>query len=276
VNPATFRELRYDVAAGVATITLNRPDRRNAWSGPMAIEYRWALHHAHVDPGVRVVVVAGARGDFCVGADTRNLDAIGSAGGAYEREEAWLPPFPDGTPSGWRHNHCFPLTIGTPVIAAIEGACAGAGFVLATFADLRWAATDAKIACAFARLGLPAEYGTAWLLARQVGVPNALQLLWSPGVIDGIEAERLGWVQHTTEPGTVVAAAVDYARALARGSSSLSLASMKRAVLIDATGDLGVAYERSVADMNAALAHEDFRRGVAAQRAKERPDFLTG
>jgi enoyl-CoA hydratase/carnithine racemase len=276
VNPDAFEELCYDVDvdAGVATITLNRPARRNAWSGTMAVEYRWALHHAHLDRGVRVVVVTGAGGDFCVGADTRKLDDIGSAGGAYTRKRAALPPYPDDTPPEWRHNHCFPLTIGTPVIAAIEGGCAGAGFVLATYADLRWAATDAKVACAFARMGLPAEYGTAWMLARQVGVPNALQLLWSPEVIDGVEAARLGWVQRTAEPGHVLDAALDHARALARGSSPLSLATMKRAVLVDAVGDLGAAYERSVADMDLALQHEDFRRGVAAQRARKRPDFL--
>ncbi len=274
MKPEAFRELRYEVAAGVATITLNRPDRRNAWSGPMAVEYRWALHHAHVDPAVRVVVVTGAGGDFCVGADAGKLDAIGSNGGAYVRDKADLPPFPDATPPGWRHNHCYPLTISTPVIAAIEGACAGAGFVLATYADLRWSAADAKIACAFARMGLPAEYGTAWLLARQVGVPNALQLLWSPDVIDGIEAARLGWVQQTADQGQVLDAALDYARGLARGSSPLSLAAMKRAVVIDAADDLGAAYERSVADMDLALRHEDFRRGVAAQRARARPDFL--
>jgi enoyl-CoA hydratase/carnithine racemase len=275
VKPSTFCELAYEVDAGVAVVTLNRPECRNLWSGPMAVEYRWALHHAHHDPDVRVVILTGAGGDFCAGAHTRALDDIGAGGGAYAREVADLPPYLDGTPPGLRHNHCYPLTISTPVIAAIEGACAGAGFVLATYADLRWCATDAKITSAFARLGLPAEYGTAWLLTRQVGVPNAMQLLYSAEVIDGNEAGRLGWVQRTAAPGTVIDEALTFARRLARGSSALSLATMKRAVLVDAAGDLGTTYERSVADMEAALRHPDFRHGIAAQKAKQRPDFLT-
>jgi enoyl-CoA hydratase/carnithine racemase len=240
----------------------------------MAVEYRWALHLAHEDPAVRVVVLTGAGGDFCVGAHTEDLAGIGAAGGSYRRERAALPPFPEGTHPDFQHNHCFPLTISAPVIAAIEGACAGAGFVLATYADIRWVASDARIAPAFAPLGLPAEYGMAWLLARQVGVPNALELLWSPDPFDGTSAAQLGWAQHTAAPGTVLDAARAQARRLARHASPLSLSTMKRAVLVDAAAGMGEAYTRSVEDMNAALRHEDFRRGIAAQRAGDRPDFL--
>jgi len=274
LTPDQFVEVRYEVDAGVATIALDCPERHNAWSGTMAVEYRWALHHAHEDPAVRVVVLTGTGRDFCVGAHTEELDGIGASGGAYERTRAPLPPYPEGTPPEFRHNHCFPLTISTPVIAAIEGACAGAGFVLATYADLRWVASDAKIAPAFARLGLPAEYGTAWLLARQLGVANALELLWSPDVVDAATTVHLGWAQHTAEPGTVLECALDQARRLARHASPLSLATMKRAVLVDAAADMGQAYRRSVDDMNAALRHADFRRGIAAQQAGERADFL--
>ena len=274
MTPDEFTQLTYAVADGVAVITLARPDLRNAWSGPMAVEYRWALHHAHHDPEARVVVLTGAGGDFCAGAHTRLLDDIDADGGGYARERAELPPYPDGTPKGLRHNHCAPLTVSTPVIAAVEGACAGAGFVLATYADLRWVATDAKVTSAFARLGLPAEYGMSWLLARQVGLPNALQLLLDPEVRSGTEVAELGWAQRTPPPGSVLADAVTYASRLAHGSSPQSLATMKRAVVIDAAGDLDTAYRRSVEDMEAALRHPDLRRGLAAQRAKRVPDFL--
>lgn len=274
MTPDEFVEVRYEIEAGVATIALACPERRNAWGATMAIEYRWALHHAHLDPAVRVVVLTAIGEHFCVGAHTEQLAGIGAAGGAYDRERAALPPYPEGTPPEFRHNHCYPLTIGVPVIAAVEGACAGAGFVLATYADLRWVATDAKIAPAFARLGLPAEYGTAWLLARQVGVANALELMWSPDVFDGEAARRLGWAQHTAPRGAVLDDALVYARGLARHASPLSLATMKRAVLVDAAGDMGTAYAKSVDDMNEALGHADFRRGIAAQRTGERADFL--
>lgn len=274
MNAAELTALRYEVDQGVAVVTIDRPDRRNAWGGREAVEYRWALHHAHTDPDVRVVVLTGAGADFCVGADTRALDTIDDSGGGYRRESTPLPPYPDGTPEALHRNHCAPLLVSTPIIAAIEGACAGVGFVLATYADLRWVAQNAKITSAFAALGLPAEYGSAWMLTRQVGVSNALRLLYDADVRDGDEVARLGWAQEVCAPGTTLARALDYARHLARHSSPASLASMKRAVLLDAAGDMASAYDRSVADMDAALRNGEMRRGLAARKAKTRPDYL--
>jgi enoyl-CoA hydratase/carnithine racemase len=269
-----FTELEVAIEAGVAVVKLNRPDRRNAWSGRMAVEYRWALHHAHTRSDVRVVVLTGAGGDFCVGADSRTLDAISADGGRYAAEPLPLPPYPEGTPDELRHNHAYPLTIGTPVIAALTGACAGAGFVLASYADLRFAARDCRITTSFAKLGLPAEYGIGWLLPRMVGLPAALELLYTARVLDGAEAARLGWVQRCHEPGEVLVRAVEFAADLARGSSAESLRVMKRQVFVDATLDLGTAYTRSVADMNAALRHPDMREGLAALRERRPTDFL--
>jgi enoyl-CoA hydratase/carnithine racemase len=274
MNPSEFRQIRYDVESGVGIITLNCPDRRNAWSGPMAVEYRWALHHAHADPGVRVVILTGYGGDFCVGAERAALRDISADGGTYARESAPLPPYPEGTPKWLRHNHCATLAIGAPVIAVVTGACAGAGFVLATYADLRWVADDARVTSAFARLGLPAEYGTAWLLARQVGLSNAMQLLYDADVIDGPTALRLGWAQKTAAAADILEDAKAYARRLAQRSSGRSLQSMKRALVVDAAGSLDDAYRASVRDMEEALRHPDFRRGVEAQATRDLPNFL--
>ncbi|MDT7686415.1 MAG: hypothetical protein QOG57_6725 [Pseudonocardiales bacterium] len=269
-----FTELTVAVEAGVALVTLNRPDRRNAWGGRMAVEYRWALHHAHTRADVRVVVVTGAGGHFCVGADTRALDAISSGGGGYAAEPLPLPPYPAGTPEPMRHNHVFPLTIGTPVIAALTGGCAGAGFVVASYADLRFAARDCRITTSFAKLGLPAEYGLGWLLPRMVGVPNALELLYTARVLDGAEAARLGWVQRCHEPAELLERTLEFAGELARHSSAESLRMMKRQVFLDAALDLGTAYDRSVQDMNAALRHPDMKEGLAALRERRPTDFL--
>jgi enoyl-CoA hydratase/carnithine racemase len=274
MNPSEFHEIRYGVESGVGIVTLDRPDRRNAWSGSMAVEYRWALHHAHVDPGVRVVILTGEGRDFCVGAERATLREIRFDGGTYTREAAPLPPYPEGTPEWLRHNHCAPLAIGVPVIAVITGACAGAGFVLATYADLRWVADDAKVTSAFARLGLPAEYGTAWLLARQVGLSNAMQLLYDSDAIDGPTALRLGWAQRTGAATEILDSAKAYARRLAQHSSSRSLQSMKRALIVDAAGSLGDAYKASVREMEESLRHPDFRRGLDAQAARVLPNFL--
>jgi enoyl-CoA hydratase/carnithine racemase len=275
MDVAAFTEIDVTIADGVAVVTLNRPDRRNAWSGRMAVEYRWALHHAHTRPDVRVVVLTGAGGDFCVGADARDLSSISGGGGQYATERLPLPPYPDGTPDDLRHNHAYPLTIETPVIAALTGACAGAGFVVACYADLRFAARDCRITTSFAKLGLPAEYGIGWLLPRIVGIPAALELLYTGRVLNGDEAAGIGWVQRSCDAGEVLAEATGFARNLARQSSGESLRMMKRQVFVDATLDLGTAYRRSVADMNAALSHPDLREGLAALRERRPTDFLS-
>jgi enoyl-CoA hydratase/carnithine racemase len=274
VDIEDFTEITVEVEAGVALVTLNRPDRRNAWTGRMAVEYRWALHHAHTRADVRVVVVTGAGGDFCVGADSRLLGSISSGGGTYVPEKLPLPPYPEGTPEEMRRNHAYSLAVSTPVIAAISGVCAGAGFVVATYADMRFAAHGSRITTSFAKLGLPAEYGIGWLLPRMVGVPNALRLLYAAEVLDAPETAQLGWVQRCHEPAELLERTLAFARSLARGSSGESLRMMKRQVFSDAAGGFGEAYTRSVDDMNAALRHPDIKEGLAALRERRPTDFL--
>lgn len=269
-----FTELTMEVADGVATVTLNRPERRNAWGGRTAVEWRWALHHADVDPDTRVVVLTAAGEHFCVGADSRRLDSITRSGGSYTKIEISPPPYPDSAPEEMRKNHLAPLLVSTPVIAAVTGACAGVGFLVASYADLRFVASNARVTTSFAKLGLPAEYGLGWLLPRMVGVPNALEMLYSAAVYDGADLLRLGWAQRSLPVDEVRAAAVDYARNLARHSSGESLRMMKRQIMIDAVGPIEVAYQRSVEDMNAALRHPDMKEGLAALRERRPTNFL--
>jgi enoyl-CoA hydratase/carnithine racemase len=275
-RPENFTELQYDVDDGVALVLLNRPDRRNAWSGAMATEYRWALHHAHTDPDVRVVVLAGSGDHFCVGADMGALAKISNAGGFLEKPAGVPPPWPDGIPEWLRQNHTVALAVSTPVITAIHGVCAGAAVVIAAYTDLRFAAAGARIATAFARLGLPAEYGSGWVLPRLMGTANAAQFLYSGGPVSAAEAHRLGFVQRVFPDEDLLPATLDYARRLARESSPESLRTMKRALFVDAAGDLAAAYRRSVEDMDAALRHPDMKEGLAAFKERRPPDFLTG
>ncbi len=269
-----FTEISVDVDSGVASVVLNRPERRNAWSGRMAVEYRWALYHAHTRDDIRVVVVSGAGGDFCVGADAKLLNSIADGNGQYAPEQLPLPPFPEDTPEALRRNHAYPLTISTPVIAAVSGACAGAGFLVATYTDARIAAHDARITTSFAKLGLPAEYGLGWLLPRMIGVPNAVDLLYSSRIIGGDEAVRLGWAQRSCGAQDLAGGVRDIAHTLAQHSSGESLRMMKRQVFIDANGPFGDAYVRSVADMNEALTGPDFAEGLAALREGRPTNFL--
>jgi enoyl-CoA hydratase/carnithine racemase len=185
-----------------------------------------------------------------------------------------LPPIPADLPAGLRHNHTIPLGLSVPVIAAINGACAGAGFVLATYADIRFGASTARIASSFASLGLPAEYGLGWMLPRLVGTANAAQLLYLARPMSADDALQLGWLQRVFPREQLLDSTLAYARDLARHSSPHSLRLMKRQIFQDAWGDLADAYRRSVDDMNASMTHPDFRLGVAAMREKRVSDFL--
>ncbi|WP_326835378.1 enoyl-CoA hydratase-related protein [Amycolatopsis rhabdoformis] len=273
MKTSEFENVGYEVRDHVAVVTLNRPDRRNAWDGAMAVEYRWALHHADTDPQVGVVLLTGAGDMFCVGADAGTLSDVDRTGG-YVRARAELPPYPADAPAGMRHNHTYPLALSVPVIAAINGPCAGAGFVLACFADIRLAADNTKITPSFAGLGLPAEYGIGWILPRICGTQNAAEILMTNAVMTTAEAKELGFVRRSYPRETFPECAFEYARGIARHSSPASLAAIKRQLYVDAEADLDQAYLSSVSAMNAMVAGPDFRTGLRAMRAKQRPWFL--
>jgi enoyl-CoA hydratase/carnithine racemase len=274
VHTSEFREIEYAVADNVATVMLSRPSRNNAWTGRMAAEYRWALHHADADENVGAIVVTGAGNAFSVGADRDILADVRAAGGAYERMKVELPPYPPDAPPGLRHNHTYPLALRKMVIAAINGPCAGAGFVLACFADLRIAAEEAKITASFAGLGLPAEYGIAWILPRIVGWQNAFEMLIANPVLSGREAAELGFARSAHPLDGFAGQVHEFARRIAQHASPGAMAVMKRQLYVDANGDLETAYLRAVKDMNRMVGEPDFARGLAAARERRLPCFL--
>jgi enoyl-CoA hydratase/carnithine racemase len=269
-----FDKITYEVNRGVALVTLNNPTRRNAWGGRMSVEYRWALYHAHTDDSVRVVVVTGIGDDFCVGADTSELSTIESAGGAYQKAQLELPPYPETAPEAFRRNHAYPWCIEKPVIAAVNGRCAGVGFIVASYADLRFGARNSVLKTAFSKLGLPAEYGLGWILPRIMGKANAMQILLEGDKFSGEEGLRLGWLQKLYEPDQLLEETLRYAQKLAKESASYSLSCMKRQLNFDAEGDFSDAYTRSVTDMNTALTHPDFKEGLRALKEKRPTNFL--
>ena len=269
-----FDKITYEVNRGVALVTLNNPARRNAWGGRMSVEYRWALYHAHTDDSVRVVVVTGIGDDFCVGADTSELSTIESAGGAYQKAQLELPPYPETAPEAFRRNHAYPWCIEKPVIAAVNGRCAGVGFIVASYADLRFGTRNSVLKTAFSKLGLPAEYGLGWILPRIMGKANAMQILLEGDKFSGEEGLRLGWLQKLYEPDQLLEETLRYAQKLAKESSSYSLSCMKRQLNFDAEGGFSDAYTRSVTDMNAALTHPDFKEGLRALKEKRPTNCL--
>lgn len=243
---------------GVLTLTFNRPDRLNAWTDALGRRYFDLLAEAEEDRRVRAVVVTGAGRGFCAGADFETLGAIQQ--GAYEAE-------PDPRPN------TFPLTIGKPVIAAVNGACAGLGMVHALMCDLVFTAEEAKWTTAFARRGLIAEYGLGWVLPRVMGQQRAMDVLLSGRTFSGREAYELGLALRAVPGERLLAEAQAYAAELAAYSSPASMSVIKRQVWGDWAATLDESYERATREMLTSFRRPDFAEGVASFVERRDPDF---
>lgn len=263
-NPASGSDVvLYDTPApGVALLTLNRPDRMNAWNAELSARYFGLLENCANDVNVRAIVVTGAGRGFCAGADMDALQSIGGSGGAPSAEAA----------SG-SHLQSFTTTVPKPVIAAVNGACAGIGMVQALACDIRFAAAGAKFTTAFGRRGLIAEYGMSWLLPRLVGTANALDLLMSARVVLAEEAHAMGMVNAVLPADQLLDHAVAYAADLAANVSPTSMAVMKEQVYADYGTTLGDAEQKALRLMKESLRRSDFKEGVASFLEKRPPNF---
>ncbi len=250
--------VRYEVEDRVALVTLDRPDRLNAVTREMGQQYAAALDRAGADPEVRAVVVTGAGRGFCAGADMDLLQGIGTTG--------------EGASDVLRPSLSLEPTVPKPVIAAVNGAAAGLGFVRALLCDVRFASHEAKFTTAFARRGLVAEHGISWVLPRVVGFSRAVDLLLSARTIDAAEAQRIGLVDHLVEHD-VVAAAVAYAKELATWCSPTAMAHMKVQVWRDAGDHVGPALERATDLMAASFDWPDVAEGVQSWMEQRTPDW---
>jgi enoyl-CoA hydratase/carnithine racemase len=266
----------YDVKSRVALITLNRPDRLNAWTTRMEVEYRVALGEADADPDVRVVVVTGAGRGFSAGADTDALGGLADTGKYGAGTSADRDPLPlrgAGVRPDFDHGFSYPLGMKKPLIAAINGPAAGVGFVLACFADLRFAAAGAKLTTSFGRLGLPAEHGVSWILPRIIGAGRAADLLFSSRVVLAEEAERMGLVNAVLPQDELLPYTLDYARKMASDISPWSLRMLKQQLYADLLGSLDAAAVEAEVRMHEAFTRPDFKEGVAALTERRAPQF---
>ena len=274
-----LKAVTYEVTEGVGLVTLNRPDRLNAWTSRMEQEYRWVVDQAEDDPDVRVIVLTGAGRGFCAGADMQALamleagarygEVFGRAGGDE------VPAVSPGAGVRPDFDHAFSWMLGLrkPVIAAVNGGAAGVGFVLLCHADIRFAAAGAKMTTSFARLGLPAEHGVTWMLARLVGAGRAADLLFSARVIRAEEAADIGLVNRVVPPEHLLDETLAYARTMAAECSPQSLLTMKRQLWGDLLGGLDAAAANGEHLLREMLPAEDFKEGVRAQREKRPPAF---
>jgi enoyl-CoA hydratase/carnithine racemase len=246
------------VDGGVCTLVLNNPERRNAWNYEMEERYFARLDEADTDPDVRAIVVTGSGATFCPGLDTARLSAA-----AGERALAL----------GARRPQTYPLRIRKPMIAAVNGACAGIGLMQALHCDVRFATTTAKFTTSYARRGLPAEYGSSWLLPRLIGVEHALDLLLSGRVVLADEAKEIGLVSRVCEPHEVLAAAQEYARDLAAHCSPRSMAAIRRQVYGDLSRTFSESMVHTLGLMQEFAGNPDFAEGVASFVEKRAPRF---
>lgn len=242
---------------GVLTVVLNRPERRNSWSPDLESEFFETLDSAQDDAAVKAIVVTGAGRHFCPGVDMQRLDAL--AGKPVDL--------------GDRRPFHRPYDMSKPLVAAINGACAGVGLILALMCDVRFAAREARFATSFARRGLPAERGASWLLTRLVGPGRAADLLLSGRSFDAEEALSLGVLNWLSDSGDVVADAQRYAGVLARDCSPKAMAVIKRQLRDDLDHDFIRSYATSMSAMMTMAESDDFREGVDSFVQKRPPRF---
>ena len=267
---STYQDILYDVKDGIAVVTLNRPDKLNAWTAAMQASVKRAIVDAANDDRVRVIVVTGAGRGFCAGADMGGLQKI-EPGKWNERELARADESvtvqksnlgPDVS-EHYTGRFGYLMSIGKPIIAAINGPCAGIGLVFTLYCDMRFAATDAKFTTAFAQRGLIAEHGISWLLPRLTGTANALDILFSARKFSADEAQRIGLVNRVFPQENFLSAVMGYAKELATTVSPRSMAVMKAQVWKSLFQDLTAAIAVGDAEMQKSFATEDFKEGVA-------------
>jgi enoyl-CoA hydratase/carnithine racemase len=240
----------YRLEGQVAVLTLNRPERKNAWTIPLQRRYLGLLEQCDRDPAVRAIVITGAGSAFCPGADTAEL-TVYTQTGDFNPEMAEIEQ-PDH----------YPLEVGKPMIAAINGACAGIGLMQTLMCDVRIAVTGARMTTAFARRGLPALHGSAWLLPRLIGLSRATELLLSGRTFTTDEAAGLGLIHQVVPAGEALTVALAYAADLAANCSPASIKTMKEQLRAAAGQDVLTSIANGLELERRALASADFAEGV--------------
>lgn len=273
-----YQDILTESEDDVLIITLNRPDRLNAWTGQMQMEVQDAIERAGADDAVRAIVVTGAGRGFCAGADMAGLQEISpdsdaadaaTSGTATTEANSDADDLAALYPGRFGYMYACPK----PIIAAINGPCAGIGLIFTLYADLRFANQDAKFTTAFSQRGLIAEHGIAWLLPRLVGEAHALDLLFTARVLKGAEAERVGLVNRALPANELLPHVMDTAKHLSTQVSPRSLAIMKRQIRESYFQSFARSLEIADQEMQTSFGSFDFKEGVDSFVEKRPPAF---
>jgi enoyl-CoA hydratase/carnithine racemase len=256
----TYEQILYTVEGFVATITLNRPEQMNALTKVLEAELRTAIEHAGRDAGVRAIVLTGAGRAFCAGMDMKELEVLPPED---IRAEEWMRPYDMNRRADYQTRYSYFPAAPKPIISAINGAAAGLGLVMALYSDFRIASDKAVFATAFAKRGLIAEHGIAWMLPRIVGHAHATDLLLTSRKVDAKEALAMGLVNRVVAGDELLSSVQSLAQALSTEVSPRSVGVMKRQMWEAPYQSLGEAVALANAEMVTSLRSEDFKEGVA-------------
>jgi len=267
-----FAEIIYEKKDSVATVTMNRPEKMNAWTPKMGAEMRTAMLDAERDPSIGAIIVTGAGRAYCAGADMGGLSniAAGSAAPrAAEKPDEWLA----AQRADYRTSYSWPLALNTPVIGAINGACVGLGFTTCLYQDIRIASENARMGLIFTQRGLAIEHGSSWMLPRIIGLARATELAITGRLVDANEALELGLVNRVVPADKLMPTVREIASGIASKCSPLGVAQAKKMIYQHLFTDLATAVRDDDASMEMMTRSEDFKEGVKAFVEKRAPKF---
>jgi enoyl-CoA hydratase/carnithine racemase len=245
-----FAEIIYDKSDRVATVTMNRPEKMNAWTPKMGAEMRTAMMDAEHDPNVGAIIgTAPARGDAA--------------------PDEWLSQ----QRADYRNVYSWPLALNKPVIGAINGACVGLGFTTCLYQDIRIASENARMGLIFTQRGLAIEHGSSWMLPRIVGLARAVELAITGRLVDAHEALEIGLVNRVVAQDKLMATAREIASGIANKCSPLGVAQAKKMIYQHLFTDLAAGVRDDDASMEMMTRSDDFKEGVKAFVEKRAPKF---
>jgi enoyl-CoA hydratase/carnithine racemase len=270
----TYSTILYDVSDGIATITLNRPDRMNAFNDEMTGEWAQAIDEARLDDAVSVVIVTGAGRAFCAGGDVRRYEEANSEADRLGLGSVVAPADRRNSLRFTVHRVARALQVlDKPYLAAVNGPAVGAGMDMASMADIRFASEQARFAMSYVKVGLIPGDGGAWLLPRIVGTAKALELIWTGDAFDANEALRIGYVNAVLPPDQLIEHTRAFAKRMVDGPA-VAIQLAKRLVYRGRDVPFMEGLEQAQGAMTIAQSTEDAIEGPRAFNEKRPPKFL--